>query len=155
MGSTTNRRAFLKSSALIAAPLAAVAAPATAFAADDSAARLARIEDERAIETLHRAFLKDGAKLRGLAREGEMLRALAADPEADPAAISFAADGKSASARHSCSAQIATEFDGSTTLEQMARLQGNAAMLRSKRCTILAEYRKQGGEWALVSARVA
>lgn len=154
---TSNRRAFLKSGALIAAPLAAVAAPGVAFAADGSAAKLARIEDERAIEALHRAFLKDarGAKLRGLAGKHEMLRSLAADTEAEPATISFAADGRSAHASHRCSAQIATEFKGSTTIEQMARLQGNAEMLRSKRCTILADYRKAGGEWTLVSARVA
>jgi len=68
MGTTTstNRRAFLKSTAFVAAPLAAFAAPAAALADDGAATRLSRIEDERAIEALHRAFLKDarGAKLK-------------------------------------------------------------------------------------------
>ena len=49
--STTDRRAFLKVGAIVAAPLA-VAAPVAALAGDDSKAKLARLEDERAIEAL-------------------------------------------------------------------------------------------------------
>jgi hypothetical protein len=157
----TDRRSFLKSSAIVAAPLAVVATPAMALAADDSAARLARIEDERAIEALYRGFLRDarGARLPRLAGQlehgGETLRSLAADPDAEPAPIEFAADGRSATTKRGCTAQIASEFAGDSTLEQMARLQGNAVAVRSKRCTILAEFEKTGGEWTLASARLA
>ena len=55
---SADRRSFLKTSALVTAPLAALAAPALAQAADESGARLARLEDERAIEQLQRAFLR-------------------------------------------------------------------------------------------------
>lgn len=157
MGSTTNRRAFLKSSALIAAPIAAVAAPGVAFAGDGSAARLARLEDERAIAAVHREFLRTGAAktVRGKAKQGETVRRVDPDPEADPAPIEFADDGKRATTRQKCTVQLASDFTGDTTLEQMARLQGTAKAKRSKRCVILAHYRKQGSEWALQSAEMA
>jgi len=51
---STERRSFLKTGAIVAAPLA-VAAPAAAFAADDSRSKLARLEDERAMELIPRA----------------------------------------------------------------------------------------------------
>jgi hypothetical protein len=157
MGSTTNRRTFLKSSALVAAPLAAFAAPAAAFSDDGSAARLARLEDERAIEAANRAFLKDGAAktLRGTARKGETIRRVDPDPEADPAPIEFAEAGKSATTKQKCTVQFASHFEGDSTLEQMARLQGTAKAERSKRCVILAHYKKRGTEWMLQSAEFA
>src|SRR5690606_14624017 len=68
--SATDRRSFLKSSALIAAPVAAVAVPAAAFADDGSRARLARLEDERSVEALHRQFLRH---LNGAADCGEFI----------------------------------------------------------------------------------
>lgn len=54
---STDRRSFLKSGALVAAPLA-VMAPVAALAGDESRAKLARLEDERAIEALQRKFLR-------------------------------------------------------------------------------------------------
>jgi hypothetical protein len=156
MGSTTNRRTFLKSSALVAAPLAAFAAPAAAFSDDGNAAqRLARLEDERAIEAANRAFLKDGAAktLRGTARKGETIRQV--EPEGEPPAIDFAEDGKSATTKQKCTVQLASQFEGDSTLEQMARLQGTAKAERSKRCVILAHYKKRGTEWMLQSAEFA
>jgi hypothetical protein len=153
--STTDRRAFLKHSALVAAPIAAAAVPAGAALADDgSAARLARIEDERAIEALHRAFLRAGApKLK--AGKGRTVKRIEPDPEADPAPVEFADDGKRATARYRCSVELATHHQGHTTIEQMARLQGNAVDVRRKRCVIVAEYHKEGGHWALASAEMA
>jgi hypothetical protein len=159
MGSTssTDRRSFLKSSALVAAPIAAVATPAAAFADDGGAARLARLEDERAIEAAHRAFLKAGGAgaLRGAAAKGETIRRIEPDHAADPGTVEFADDGRRATARHNCVAQIARDYDGETTIEQMARLQGNAADIRSKRCVVLAHYRKEQGQWMLSSAELA
>jgi hypothetical protein len=157
MGSTSNRRTFLKSSALIAAPVVALAAPAAAFAADDGAARLARIEDERAIEAAQRAFFKQPAakKLRGKTRKGETVRRIDPDHEADAGGIEFSDDGRRAIAKQNCTVQLASHYDGDTTLEQMARLQGTAKTVRSKRCVILAHYHKQGGEWSLQLAEFA
>src|SRR5690606_8938732 len=98
----TDRRSFLKTGALIAAP-ALAAVPAVALADDGSRARLARLEDERAIETLHRELLRSlnaddsqpGIDL------GEGLHAIAADPATDTV-IDLAEDGLSAHARHGC-----------------------------------------------------
>ena len=53
----TTRREALKLGALAAAPVAALA-PAAALAADDSATRLARLEDERAIGDLVKRFVR-------------------------------------------------------------------------------------------------
>ena len=66
---TTNRRSFLKAGALVAAPLAA-AAPVAVLAGDDSRARLARLEDERAVEALQRKFLRH---LNGTGDCGELI----------------------------------------------------------------------------------
>jgi hypothetical protein len=149
--STTDRRAFLKSSALVAAPLAAVAVPAAALASDGSAAKLARIEDERAI---HRAFLRDGAsKLK--AGKGRTIKRIEPDHEADSPPVEFADDGRRATVRHRCAVELASHHGGDTTLEQMARLQGNAVDVRRKRCVVLAHYRKEGGHWTLASAEMA
>ena len=85
---STDRRSFLKSGALVAAPIAAVGVPAAALAGDDSRALLARLEDERAIEALHRSFLRhvngsgDCAKLVASSDAidlGEGLRSIAED----------------------------------------------------------------------------
>lgn len=153
MGSTssTDRRAFLKGSLVAAAPVAAVAAPAAAFAADDSAARLARLEDERAIEAAHRAFLRQG----GASTLGSAIHSIAPDHEAEPLSVEFGDDGRHATARHHCVAHVAQDFDGDTTIEQMARLQGNAAAVHGKRCVVLAHYRKEQGQWMLTSAELA
>jgi hypothetical protein len=154
--STTNRRAFLKSSALLAAPLAVVAVPAGAALADDgSAARLARIEDERAIEALHRAFLREAGATTLKKRKGQTIKRIEPDHEADPAPVEFADDGKRATVRYRCALELASEHRGHTTIEQMARLQGNAADVRRKRCVIVAQYHKRGGAWALQSAEFA
>ena len=72
---STDRRSFLKTGAIAAAPLAALA-PAAALADDGSKARLARLEDERAIESLHRAFLRQPSAL------GRDIRAVRQDHEA-------------------------------------------------------------------------
>ena len=86
MGNTaTDRRSFLKTGAIVAAPLAA-AAPVAALAGDDSAARLARLEDERAFPAwAYRIVSRRCARLvRGLQRDRALSRDLAAQPAPDP-----------------------------------------------------------------------
>ena len=56
MNQSTSRRSFLKTGAIAAAPLA-MAAPAAALADDGSRARLARLEDEKALAALHREVM--------------------------------------------------------------------------------------------------
>ena len=104
----STRRSFLKSGALLAAPLAAVAAPAVAVADDGLKARLARLEDEAAIRELHQSWLRRintgaGDTMASLyanpegAAFNQAVRSIAADHAWEPDAIELSADGKSAS----------------------------------------------------------
>src|SRR6187431_2098044 len=106
---TTDRRSFLKTGSIIAAPLA-MAAPVAAFADDGSRAKLARLEDERAIEALQRKFLRhlNGAgdcsefiAASGAVDLGEGLRSIAEDVGQDTS-LELADDGLSARVRCAC-----------------------------------------------------
>jgi len=148
----TDRRSFLKSGAIVAAPLA-VMAPAAAFAADDgSKARLARLEDEKAIQALHRDVLRQVN--RGERTLATGLTALADDP-AHELQVAFAGDGRRASCRRACMASFRTEFTGSSTLEQMHRLQGQGLHSHEESRVLVAEYVKGKDGWAIESLRLA
>ena len=158
--SGTDRRSFLKTGALVAAPIGAVAIPAAALADDGSRAKLARIEDERAIEKLHRTFVRrvNGGKAdtcgelfcRGRGPElPDGLRSLREDPPAPDAEIAFADDCRSAQLRRACTVELQTEFEGDTTIEKMARWQGQGRHRHSERRALVAEYRKTGSDWAI------
>ena len=136
---STDRRSFLKTGAIAAAPLAALA-PAAALADDGSKARLARLEDERAIESLHRAFLRQPSAL------GRDVRAVRQDHEAS---IEFAADGRSASLRCQCCVERDTDFTGETTLERMARFQGHGSHRHSEERVLVADYVKGKDGWSI------
>jgi hypothetical protein len=148
----TDRRSFLKSGAIVAAPLA-VMAPAAAFAADDgSKARLARLEDEKAIEALHRDLVR---RVNGGEHElAEGLTALADDP-AHELQIAFADDGRSAPCRRACRTQFRTEFTGHSTLEQMHRLQGQGVHSHEESRELVVEYEKGKHGWEIQRVRLA
>ena len=162
----TTRRSFLKSGAIIAAPIAAVAVPAAALADDGAKARLARLEDERAIGELHRALL-GRINNAGLERSGEFfadrrapelgtgLRAVRPDLQAVPDRLELAEDGSRATARHSCQVEFETALEGDSTLVQMARLQGNSAVTRVERRVLKADYVKLESGWAVENLRLA
>jgi hypothetical protein len=162
---TTSRRSFLKSGAIVAAPVVAVAAPAVAFAADGSQAKLARIEDERAIEALNRAFVRDfnasgahgTAKLFANGKAPRLADAtrLALDPAAEPEQLEIAADGARARSRHAVTVESEHAIEGDGTLHQMARLQGNTAASVRERGVLIAEYVKREDRWAIDSVRLA
>lgn len=158
---TTSRRAFLKSGALVAAPLAAVAVPSAALAADDGTrAKLARLEDERAIEALHRAFLR---QVNG---EGECAAlvtssgAVAFEPElrsivedrAHETRIVLADDGLTATARCTCRIELATEFTGDTTIERMARFEGLDSHRHEEQRVLATEFVKRADGWRIARA---
>jgi len=159
---STDRRSFLKTSALVAAPLAA-AAPVAAFAGDDSRAKLARLEDERAVEALQRKFLRH---LNGTADCGEFiassdavdlgegLRAIAEDLGHE-ASLSLADDGLSATARCSCRIERETEFTGDTTLERMARFEGLGSHRHEERAVLATQFVKRKDGWRIAGARFA
>ena len=159
---TTNRRSFLKAGALVAAPLAA-AAPVAVLAGDDSRARLARLEDERAVEALQRKFLRhlngtgdcgefiassDAIEL------GEGMRAIAEDM-AHEAELTLADDGFSATARCACRVERETEFTGDTTLEQMARFEGHGSHRHVEERVLATEFVKGKDGWTIARARFA
>ena len=153
---TTDRRSLLKVSALAAAPLAAVV-PAGVLADDGSRARLARLEDERAIAELHRAFLRrvngQGECGQFVARADavtleEGLRSIADDPTRD-GALELADDGTRASSRRPVRVEIDTEFTGHTTLEKMARFQGQGSHRRSEMRVMATDYVKGKDGWRI------
>jgi hypothetical protein len=156
---TTDRRSFLKTGSLVAAPLAMVA-PAAAFADDGSRARLARLEDERAIEALQRRLLR---QLNGTGEVvapadalelGEGLCAIAEDMDRDTT-LELSTDGLAARARCACRVERETEFTGDTTLEQMARFQGQGSHRHEARNTLATEFVKGKDGWTIARARLA
>ncbi|MBO0749379.1 MAG: hypothetical protein J2O44_02975 [Porphyrobacter sp.] len=147
----TDRRSFLKSGAIAAAPLA-MAAPAAVLADDGSRARLARLEDEKRIAALHRDLVRQVN--RGERKLAEGLTSLADDP-AHELQITFADDGRRASCRRACRASFRTEFTGHSTLEQMHRLQGQGVHSHEESRVLVAEYVKRKDGWAVASLRLA
>jgi hypothetical protein len=143
--SATDRRSFLKTGALAAAPFAAMA-PAVALADDGSKAKLTRIEDERAIEALHRKVLRRPSVL------GDEIRAVRQDREAT---IEIAGDGRTATSRCRCCVERDTAFVGETTVEQMARFQGHGSHRHAEERTLLADYVKNSEGWRIERVRLA
>ncbi|OYX08992.1 MAG: hypothetical protein B7Z08_07015 [Sphingomonadales bacterium 32-68-7] len=158
----TDRRSFLKHGAMVAAPIAAVAVPSAALAADDgSRAKLARLQDERAIEALHRSFLRqiNGAgDCAALVTSSDAvafepgLRAIAED-HAHDTQIVLADDGRSASGRCACTVELATEFTGDTTIERMARFEGQGSHRHEEPRVLATEFVKAADGWRISSAR--
>ena len=165
--SATDRRSFLKTGALAAAPLAAMA-PAAALAApaaaDASGARLARLENECAIEQLQRAFLRrfNGAPEADcsafLARADAVslepgVCAITEDPSSD---ASLAIDGPRATYERSCRVEIEQDLAGETTVERMTRLQGHTSHRRTEQRVLKSELaRSQDGAWVITRLRLA
>jgi len=162
---TSTRRSFLKSGALLAAPLAAVAAPAVIAADDELKARLARLEDEAAIRDLHQSWLRrvnsgaagaatPFADSKNVALDGSV-RSIAADHSAEPDAIEIAADGQSAVGRFPCAVEIERTIPQDCTLAQMAHAQGGGFVRQTERRVLKVEYSKASGAWAIVKAEFA
>ena len=153
---TTDRRSFIKAGALAAAPLAA-AAPVAVLGEDGTRARLARLEDERAIESLHRAFLR---RINGQGDCGSYVAAADAvslepgvrtiiDDPAHEGTLDLAADAHSASARRPVLVDIDTDFTGHTTVEQMTRFQGHGRHRRREARVMLTNYVKMPEGWRI------
>jgi len=152
----STRRSFLKRGALLAAPLAAVAAPAAILADDELRARLARLENEAAIRELHQAWLR---RINAGAGDAAMLdpsvRSIAPDHSAETDAIEIAADGRRASGRFHCAVETETEIPQDSTLAQMARAQGSGFLRRTERRMLKVEYAKASGVWEIAKAELA
>jgi hypothetical protein len=121
-----------------------------ALADDGSKARLARLEDEKAIAALHREMVRQVN--RGEHKLG--VTALTDDP-AHELQIAFADDGCGATCRRACKASFRTDFAGTSTIEQMHRLQGQGLHEHEEARVLVAEYRKGKDGWAIESLRLA
>jgi hypothetical protein len=167
--STSTRRSFLKSGALLAAPLAA-AVPAALVADDGLRARLARLEDEAAIRALHQGWLRRinvragagaGDTVAPLfadaegAKSDQAVRNIAADHAGEPDAIEIAADGESAIGRFQCAVEIESAIAQDCTLARMAHAQGGGFVRRTERRVLKVEYVKADGAWAIAKVDFA
>ncbi|MXO60110.1 hypothetical protein GRI89_11230 [Altererythrobacter salegens] len=159
----TDRRSFLKTGAIAAAPLAALA-PVAALADDGSKARLARIEDERAIEALERELLRrlnapDTGRCAEMFACGKAPDLGAVSIRADLARaeseIAFADDAKSATLRRTVSAEREIHFTGNTTVEQMVRLQGHGSHRHVEDRTLVARLSKNKDGWRFETVELA
>lgn len=157
-----SRRLFVRSAGLAAAAAAPIAVASVAAAeTDDTALRLRRLEDEKAVRALQQAYLThvnagahgEAAKLfadPAVARTDPTLRSLAPMPDASDA-IEIAADGQAAVAKVRCLAATETPIEGRGTLLDMARAQGEGVIRRSEpRLLELAAVRREGG-WRIES----
>jgi len=159
----TDRRSFLKTGALVAAPLAAAGVPAAALASDGSHARLARLEDERALEALHRQLLQH---LNGQADcsaqiasadavdLGQGLRSIGGHAAHAPA-FELADDGRRAFARCACEVERETDSAGDTTVERMARFQGHGSHRQHAPAVLATEFVKLSDGWQIARATLA
>jgi hypothetical protein len=139
----TTRRSFLKTGAIVAAPLA-------------------RLEDERAVEALQRKFVRylngtgdcgEFVAPAGSVDLGEGLRSIA-DTGHEPI-LELSADGRTATARVTCKVERETEFAGDTTLERMARFQGQGSHRFAEERVLATEFVKGNDGWRIASARLA
>jgi hypothetical protein len=162
----STRRSFLKSGAVLAAPLAAVAVPVAVLADDGLKARLARLEDESAIRELHQTWLRrintgagDAAASLYANPEAavfdQSVHRIAADHSGQPDAIELAADRKSASGRFHCAVEIGTAIAQDCTLARMAHAQGGGFVRRTERCVLKVEYVRASGAWAIAKVEFA
>lgn len=154
----STRRSFLKSGALLAAPLAA-AVPAVLVADDGLRARLARLEDEAAIREVHQGWLRRinvsaGAGTDVAARD-QAVRSIAADHAGEPDAIEIATDGKSGVGRFHCAVEIENAIAQDCTLARMAHAQGGGFFRRTERRVLKVEYVKADGSWAIAKVDFA
>lgn len=148
---SSSRRSFLKRGALLAAPVAA-GAPALALGADDTRARLQRLEDESAIRNLHQSWLR---KINAGSRDaalGEAVRRVTTD-HAAPDLIDITADGTRARGRFHCTVEREDVLERDSTLAQMAHAQGTGFVSRIERRMLEVEYAKGADGWFIESAK--
>lgn len=158
----TTRREALKLGALAAAPVAALV-PAASLAGDDSAARLARMEDERAIGDLVKNFLRrfngsgdcgEFVAGAGAIRIDPQVCAIREDASRDPQ-IAFAEDGQAANWRSHAEVDLLTDFDGDFTVEKMARFQGQGSASSRARRRLEATFARTRDGWTITRLALA
>jgi ketosteroid isomerase-like protein len=160
--SKSTRRSFLKGGAIVAAPLAMIGAPAAAaLTGSGDRDKLARLEDEKAIRTLHASWLRQvnggdqaaAAKLYADGKCGGALAGIASvalDRSGDADVLEFAKDGKRASATYAALVEVETQIAPDHTLAQMLHAQGEGIVRTREQRTLRADYvRTREGGWAI------
>lgn len=151
---TSTRRSFLRSGALLAAPIAAASIPAAALAEGGLKSRVGRLEDEAAIRELHQSWLRQVNAGEGDALLGSAVRRITADHAGAPDRIEIHADGRSAAGYFDCAVEVETPLALDSTLAQMAHAQGHGAVRRTERRMLTVDYTKAGGAWTIAKAAI-
>jgi hypothetical protein len=157
---STRRRFFLQASAALSVPLAASALHAAKPGEGNANARLAVLEDEKAIREIQQAYARlvnSGAheNARELfvkpssARIDASVRTLSMDGFGEHDAVEIAPDRGSATARTHCVVQTETMIGPSCTLVEMAREQGEGALRRFEKRVLVGTYVKVGETWKI------
>jgi hypothetical protein len=151
----SSRRSFLKTSALIAAPLAA-AIPTAALADDGTKARLRRLEDEAAIREAYQNWLRQvNTGERSTVAFDETIKSVAADHKGGTDRIEFASDGLHATGRYASIAEIESPISSECTIAQMLAAQGHGTVSRTERGVLTVAYVKTTRAWTIEKAEFA
>ena len=67
----------------------------------------------------------------------------------------LAADGRSATARCACKVEREADFTGDSTLEQMARFQGQGSHRYEERAVLATQFARDAAGWKITAARLA
>ncbi|MES2700874.1 MAG: hypothetical protein V4647_14785 [Pseudomonadota bacterium] len=148
------RREVLKFGALAALPVAGLVPSAASAADDGSRARLAVLEDERAIREAARAAI---ARFNAGAC-GDVAcfdPAISAVVEDAAAAAEIALNGDDATYRRAATVARSTAFTGQTTIEKMARFQGHEAASKHSAGLIEARLTRTADGWTITRLALA
>jgi hypothetical protein len=146
---TSTRRTFLKGGALLVAPIGTVAVSAAVMTDGTLHDRIAHLEDEAAIRTLHDSWLRQvNAGERG-ARLDAAVRRITADHAGAADRIELAADHRSAVGYFDHAVEFETPLPKDSTLAQMAHAQGHGVMRRTERRLLTIDYAKAHGSWRI------
>jgi hypothetical protein len=158
---STRRRFFLQAGAAMSVPLAAGGHATESGTADSvEKARLAALEDERAIRDLQRAYARlfnSGAheEIRGLfvnptaAHIDGSVRGLSPVGFGEHDAVEISPDRKTATARTHCAVHTETAIGPSCTLVEMAREQGEGVLRQSEARVLVGRYARVAGAWKI------
>lgn len=148
------RRDVLKLGALAALPVVALVPSAVSAADDGSRARLAVLEDERAIREGARAAIArfNAGACADVACFDPEVSALAEDA-ATKAEIVLTSDG--ATYRRVATVERGIAFTGQTTIEQMARFQGHSATTEQTAGLIEARLTRTADGWSVTRLALA
>jgi hypothetical protein len=146
---TATRRTFLKGGALLAAPIAVTSTAAVVMADDRLAHRVAHLEDEAAIRSLHGSWLRQVNAGEHDTRLDASVSRITADHAGAADRIEVAADHQSAVGLFDYAVELETPLAQDSTLAQMAHVQGYGVTRRIERRLLTVSYTRSRGAWAI------